>query len=144
MMWRVGNCAKISIRTMGHSKYDDDTKAAVMAALLQGQSVTRVAKDYDIPKGTVSGWKKKAEQAAGDSLEQIPTQKRGGEERIGELLLEYIQQNVQALRAQAEQFSDEQWLKKQSASEVATLHGVMTDKAVRLLEALSANHEPDA
>jgi len=127
---------------MGHSKYEDDTKAAVMAALLQGQSVTSVSEEYDIPKGTVSGWKAKAEDAAGDSLEQIPTQKRDSE--VGELLIQYLQTNIEALQKQAEQFADEEWLKKQGAAEVATLHGVMTDKAVRLLEALSANEQaPD-
>jgi len=127
---------------MGHSKYDDDTKAAVMAALLQGQSVTSVSKEYDIPKGTVSGWKSKAEDAAGDSLEQMPTQKRDSE--VGKLLIQYLQTNLDALQEQAEQFSDREWLQKQSAAEVATLHGVMTDKAVRLLEALSANEQTDA
>jgi transposase-like protein len=29
-----------------------------VAALLEGQSVSSVAKEYDIPKGTVSNWKK--------------------------------------------------------------------------------------
>jgi hypothetical protein len=48
------------------------------------------------------------------------------------------------LQIQAEAFSDKQWLAKQDASDVAVLHGVMTDKAVRLLEAMSAGDDSDA
>lgn len=118
---------------MSRRTYKDETKAAVMAALLQGQSVTSVAKEYEIPKGTVSGWKKKAEEAA---PEQIATQKEQATE-IGQLLIDYLRANLTALKVQAEKFQNKAWLHKQSAAEVATLHGVMTDKAVRLLEALS-------
>ena len=38
------------------AKYSPETKAAVMAALLSCQSVTSVAKEYNIPRGTVAGW----------------------------------------------------------------------------------------
>jgi len=127
---------------MSRRSYSDDTKAEVMAALLQGQRVTNIADEYDIPQSTVSGWKKKVQQKADMDLDDQAIQKKEAE--LGGLLMEYLQENVKALRAQAEQFSDEEWLKKQSASEVATLHGVMTDKAVRLLEALSASDQPDA
>lgn len=123
---------------MGHSKYDDDTKAAVMAALLEGQSIRQVADEYDIPRGTVGNWARKARNQGVSGVSDTK------KEEIGDLLVEYLQENMKALRTQAEQFSDEEWLEKQSASEAATLHGVMTDKAVRLLEALSANDEPDA
>jgi len=39
---------------MAKTTYSPETKAAVMAALLEGQSVCKVAKEYSIPKGTVS------------------------------------------------------------------------------------------
>ena len=35
-------------------------------------------------------------------------------------------------------FGDPEWLKKQSAGELAVLHGVAVDKGIRLLEALEA------
>ena len=34
-------------------KYDPDTKAAVMAALLEGQAAAYIAREYSIPVGTV-------------------------------------------------------------------------------------------
>lgn len=109
-------------------EYKDETRAAVMASLLTGQSVSSIAREYDIPKGTVSNWKR----GAGGAIKR--TQKT---EHIGELLVTYLQTNLEALSAQAEQFKDRDWLKKQTASDAAVLHGVMTDKAIRLLEALS-------
>ena len=62
-------------------------------------------------------------------------------EQIGDLLLEYLSTALETLQTQAEFFSDEAWLAKQNAADVAVLHGVITDKAVRLLEALSAGQE---
>jgi transposase-like protein len=112
------------------AKYSDETKAAVMAALLTGQSVSQVAREYDIPKGTVSSWKNRG----------VATQKSNTPE-IGELILEYLQANLTALQAQARQFADPKWLEKQDASSVAVLHGVMTDKAIRLIEAMSKDGE---
>lgn len=114
------------------SKYSDETRAAVMTALLTGQSVSSIAKQYNIPKGTVSNWKR----SAGGTVKR--TQKT---ERIGELLIGYLQSNLEALSAQAEQFKNHDWLRKQTASDAAVLHGVMTDKAIRLLEALSKSSE---
>ena len=113
-------------------EYKDETRAAVMAALLTGQSVSSIAREYDIPKGTVSNWKR----GAGGAIKR--TQKT---EHIGDLLVKYLQTNLEALSAQAEQFKDREWLKKQTASDAAVLHGVMTDKAIRLLEALSKSSE---
>ncbi|GAB5485541.1 MAG: hypothetical protein Pars93KO_19750 [Parasphingorhabdus sp.] len=86
------------------AKYSPETKAAVMSALLQGQSVSSVAKEYNIPKGTVSGWKNKG-------VAKKATQKK--EDEIGVLLVEYLTTNLKALKAQAEVFTDADWLKSQ-------------------------------
>jgi len=111
--------------------YSEETKAAAMAALLEGQSVNAVAKEYDVPKGTVSGWKRQAETTAGGGVAPDATQK----EEIGALLVRYLRANLATLEAQARAFGDADWLSQQKAEAVAVLHGVMTDKAVRLLEA---------
>lgn len=119
------------------SKYSDDTKAAVLAALLTGQSITAVAKEYNIPKGTVGSWKSRE---LGDMSQAIATQKR---EDIGELLLEYLRETLVTLKAQAIFARTEEWLRKQPASELAVLHGVQTDKAIRLLEAMGNAEQPN-
>jgi len=111
------------------SKYSPEVKAAVMAALLTGQSISSVAKEYDIPKGTVSSWKNKK-----GSVKKA-TQKKADE--IGVLLIDVLFTNLEAIKAQSEFTKDVQWLKKQTASDLAVLYGVMTDKSIRLLEAMS-------
>lgn len=118
---------------MARQTYSEDTKAAAMASLLEGQSVSAVAKEYEIPVGTVKGWKSKVGGSG-----QVPTQKT---EEIGELLVGYLQTNLHTLRAQSEFFADREWLSKQTASEVAVLHGVITDKSIRLLEAMGGSED---
>lgn len=119
--------------------YDSETKAAVMSALLAGQSVSSIAREYKLPKGTVSNWKRAASNMI-DGVQPKRTQKSA---EIGELLLQYLSTNLTTLRIQSEQFQDKQWLAKQNAADAAVLHGVLTDKSVRLIEAMAASVPDD-
>lgn len=118
-------------------RYSAETKAAAMAALMEGQSVSKVCASYHLPKGTVSNWKRREVFPEDCGVPSPGTQK----EEVGELVLGYLHANLNALRTQAELFADRGWLEKQDAQEIAVLHGIMTDKAVRLLEALSAGED---
>lgn len=111
--------------------YSEDTKAQVMAALLAGQSVSAVARQYSIPRTTILRWRDMSEPVA-----SVTDSKKG---ELGELIFDYLRKVLNTLAIQAEQFGDTQWLKKQPASEVAVLHGVLTDKAIRILEALETD-----
>lgn len=113
--------------------HSDETKAAVMAALLTGQSISAVAREYGLPKGTVAGWKNQALRES--QAVATPTEQR--RERIGALIVDYLEQALETLSAQARTFADESWLRKQDASELAVLHGVLADKTIRILEALA-------
>lgn len=127
---------------MSKRAYSEETKAAAMAALLSGQSVSSVAREYSIPKGTASDWKRSAQASVGsDGVGGGPTQ--NARETTGALLLDYLHANLRALRAQAEVFADPEWLRDQEASQLAVLHGVQTDKAVRLLEAMGGPSDGD-
>ena len=113
--------------------YSDAEKAAAMAALMAGQSLDAVAREYKIPKTTLHNWRRpRRSQVFGTEKES----------EIGDLLIDYLRANLAALRAQAEVFTDKVWLTEQGASEAAILHGVMTDKAIRLIEAFSVR-DPD-
>lgn len=116
--------------------YDDATKAAVMAALLAGQSVVKVADEYKIPRGTVSDWRKRV----ASTVRIDPTQK-DDTPPLDVLLLSYVNENLATLREQAKFFRDSKWLEKQEASALAVLHGVLADKSIRLLEVFGG--EPD-
>lgn len=106
-----------------------------MAALLAGQSAASLSAEYHIPDATIRSWKAKGSGVAG-----VDDEKKA---EIGELLMAYLQANLIALQAQVKVFSDPDWLKKQPASEAAVLHGVMTDKAIRLLEAFGRANDSD-
>lgn len=122
-------------------EYDEATKAAVMAALLTGQSVSAVAREYNIPKGTVNGWKRQAASfVMSRGVATVATQKR---EQIGELLFDYLHAMLMTLRVQAEHFGDKTWLTGQHADSLAVLHGVSADKVVRLLEAITSSEATD-
>jgi transposase-like protein len=114
-------------------QYSDAEKAAAMAALMAGQSLDAVAREYKIPKSTLDSWRNPRRP------KRFETEK---ESEIGDLLIDYLRANLRALKAQAEVFTDPDWLAQQGAHEAAVLHGVMTDKAVRLIEAFSA-HDSD-
>ena len=68
-----------------------------MATLLEGQSVSSVAKEYDISKVTVSNWKK----AVAEGIHEDRTQKRDGGV-IGDLLLELLEKTIRSLVAISE------------------------------------------
>jgi hypothetical protein len=119
-------------------KYDPATKAAALAALMAGQGVGEVARQYHLPAGTVKSWLSRMRH--GPSVAEVATRDR---QTIGELLTGYLTETLEALRKQSAIFGDPVWLKQQTAADAAVLHGVMTDKAVRLLEALNgAEPEP--
>lgn len=113
-----------------------EVKAAVTAALLAGQGVNEVAAAYNLDTGLVSRWRKAIPE---DKLQQVAAKKA---DDFDDLISRFLQQTLITLSVQAEFFRDTTWLKGQDASSLAVLHGVQTDKAVRLLEALQ-NGAPD-
>ncbi len=120
---------------MGHKRHSAEVKAAVMAALLQGQGVTETSQEFGVPIGTVGRWKK----ALGEKeLERLGNEKQ---DELGNLLMGYLRQNIKTLTIQSRFAANEKWLNRQSAESVAVLHGVMADKSVRLLEAIQTVDE---
>lgn len=117
---------------MARREYSDEIKAQVMAALLAGQAITAVAKEYELPRSTVGQWRQQLAKRVRIDAEQ-KSEKNGP--TLDELLQSYVETNLVTLRAQSEFFRDERWLRQQSASELAVLHGVVADKTIRILEA---------
>lgn len=101
-----------------------------MAALLAGQGVCEIAKQFNLSKSTVSEMKK---DIAPEHFEHLRSKK---EEDFGALLKDYLRETIITLRAHTIFFRNEKWLEKQPASEIAVLHGVCADKGFRLLEAI--------
>lgn len=115
--------------------HSDETKAAVMAALLTGQGASEIARQYELNEATVRNWKR--------SLPKTTLTSSNDKKEIdfGELLSAYLKETLVTLTVQAQHFRDKDWLQKQPAADLAVLHGVQTDKAIRLLAALEQGNE---
>ena len=123
---------------MSRNNYSKEIKAAVLAALLEGQSVTKVARDYDIPDGTIKSWKNRQEQGGVATAEIVATKKK----EIATLVIELLEAQLETGRRIVEAI-DMEYIKKQDASEVAVLFGVINDKTFRMLEALGRAENND-
>lgn len=110
-------------------KHSDQTRAAVIAALLAGQGVNEVAREYDINPSLVSRWKKTIPEK---ELQQLAIQKK---ETIGDLVERHLRASLEACVKVAEQANNADWLSKQSSDSLAVFYGVLSDKSIRLLEA---------
>ncbi len=115
------------------SPHSQETKAAVLAALLTGQRVTAVAEAYQLPKQTVSRWNDQAKELLSRG---VGTEK--GQLDVAAGLSTYLEAALKAITVQVEHSTDRAWLREQDASSFAVLHGVMVDKIIRLLEAAEA------
>lgn len=121
-------------RGQAHPK---DVRAHAIADLISGDGVALVAERYDVPIPTVKEWQRSARR---NRLVDDPQKKA----TLGELVYGYLETNLRALATQAQFSCDEDWLRKQDADSLAILHGVLADKAVRLLAALEpANDATD-
>lgn len=114
---------------MERREYDEQTKAAVMAALLTGQSVYAAAKDFKIPVGTVKRWSADAKE----KLQPVRNQKK---ERIGDLIIDNVEAALETTREILNVIKDPKWLRRQEASQIGVLYGIIQDKTYRILEAL--------
>ncbi len=118
--------------------HDPNVKAAVVAALLAGQSISFVAKQYNLPRSTVANW-------AGSKRSMLSDKSADNDrQEVTNLLFDLLRANLRALIAQAEVSAEKDYLRKQSGENLALLQGVLHDKTVRMLEAMTSgeNDEP--
>ena len=112
-----------------YGRHDEEVKAACLAALLTGQSVTETAKQYNLKIQTVSRW----------NVESRNNGKKS--ETIDELIEKLLISSFRTLLAQQEVLSDVEYLRTQSLSENAVAHGIVYDKTIRILEAAERANE---
>lgn len=124
---------------MAKREYSEEIKAAVLAALMEGQSVNGVSKKYNIPKGTVSAWQKRNQDVLEPVREDAARQLNGegATTELGGLFATYLTTSLTALIAIANLLSDRSYLQDKGIEGVAMAYGVMTDKVVRVTEAMN-------
>lgn len=110
-------------------EHPPETRAAVLAAVASGQSVNSVAKQYGVSRSTARMWKTQAQLP---SAAMVSQQKK---EAIGEQVYGLLEESIAALRFQLRTTQDEEWIKRQSADNLAVFYGVLADKSIRLLAA---------
>lgn len=121
---------------MARTEHSDEVKAAVMAELLAGQSSAFLSAKYKVPPTTIRAWKSR--QYNGDSVATVATEKKS---RIGELLVDLLETEIETLRLLSIAARDPKWLAIQSAQEMAVYSGVKYDKVARILEAFSQDDD---
>lgn len=108
--------------------HSNKLKGAAIAALLTGDSVSEVAARHGISKSVISRWRAKIPEG---ELQRVATKKG---QRFDDAVGNSVRASLESLTAQAKAVSDPEWLRQQSAKDLAMLHGVMFDKSIRLIE----------
>jgi predicted HAD superfamily Cof-like phosphohydrolase len=114
---------------MRGKKHSDDTRGPALAALLSGQGIQEVAKQYKLPESTVRDLKKTV------SSEEFAEVRAKKEEQLASLIESHLHASLEAAAAIASQASNAEWRNKQDADKLGVFYGILTDKSVRILEA---------
>ena len=125
------------------SRYSEQQKKEALDAIAENETLSSVAKRLAIPVSTLSGWLKKSKQMEVGPIKPVSiltSSHQLGD--IGDHLVDYICELLSTLKLQAKFLSNEEWLKAQSANQLAALHGVLADRTILLLEALSEPPQP--
>jgi transposase-like protein len=113
----------------------DEVRAQIIAALLVGQGVSEIARQYKIDASTVSRLKK---VIPSEKLQQVAIQKR---DELSDLIGEFLTEGFKAVKNIWNITENNDWLSQQPAHELATFVGVTSDKLFRVLEAIE-NAQP--
>jgi hypothetical protein len=108
--------------------HSEELRAAAVAQFLAGASPLAVAAALNLPTRTAYDWYNEL------SVEEAALCTLVREERRANLLDGYLAANLNALTVQAGVAADENYLKRFPPQQLAILHGVMADKAARIVE----------
>lgn len=112
--------------------HSDELREEVKTAILAGLGISEVAQKYNLPKSTVCRIR---DEVVPNELERVGTEKR---ERLDDLLLDCLASNLRAQKAITDAVFEQEFIRKQTASDFKLLYETFADKAVRLLETASA------
>lgn len=101
--------------------------AQALAMLALGASVQEASDKLSVPHQTIAEWRSYLPAEVGEG--------RPKKEVIEQLFAQYLEKSLRATLAQLEVISDPDWIRTQNAADLATLHGVVFDKSVRVFDA---------
>ena len=114
--------------------YDSSVRQRAISALRDGHTVRQVASDLGITTRTLRRWR-----AALPEDEQAEIVRRTALKKqadLGELIYGYLTTSLPSLTAQLRVMGDPVWIDRQNAREIAILHGMLWDRALRILTLL--------
>ena len=116
--------------------HSEETRSAVLAALVAGESPRYVSRRFSVSRTTVLTWR----DQAGIGTTPVRPETR---EALNDRVIALLDQILATLRAQAAAFDDPAWLKGHTPAEAGTLWGILADKAIYLGATLEAPDEAD-
>ena len=118
---------------MGRKSYNQKTKSAAIEAVLQGQEIAFVAQQFDIPHQTLRSWMRRADIKI-NKVKPSPA----NADRIGGLLIDVVQAELEGLRSIADMLKDQEWIQSQRADNLAALFAIISDKNMQKIEAMAS------
>lgn len=112
--------------------HPEHIKAAAMAALLTGQSAHQVARRFDLSRTTVRRWR----DVAWSTVQNGPQKST-----IGVQVMGVVGETLTTQRVQMRAMQDREWLLKQSARDLALLHGTLFDQMVSVAGSLQRDDD---
>jgi hypothetical protein len=102
-----------------------EIRRAVVAELLAGKGLNETCKKYGVAKASAKLWKAENSPVAPETART--------REAMAILIYDTLTEVLSAIRVQLRAASREEWLKEQTAGDVAALLGTEFDRAIRLL-----------
>jgi acyl CoA:acetate/3-ketoacid CoA transferase alpha subunit len=125
--------------------HDESLVRQIMAELITGAAISALARKYQLSKSVVSGIKARITP---EQIERCRTRNERDLVRNEEtpngfdgLLVESLRDHLRMQKAITEIASEPEYLRRQTASDLAKLLEVSQDHTIRLLEAASAGEE---
>ena len=120
-------------------KISEEMRNKVISSLLQGFGVNETARATGLAKSTVSKVKRQVPQRLIET--GVAKRRELKAERLLDSIAGFLQESVEANTKAFQATENKEWLKAQSAKELAIFIGTVSDKIFRVLEAIeTANH----
>lgn len=136
---------------MARQNVPDEVKAAALADLATGEQPADVAKRYKLNRQTVKAWKQRLTEDMQPVVQPDmqpavrPVRSPAVEERyltLANLIEQSLRAKLIAVQRLAEHATNDEWLHKQTAADVAELFESLDRSATGILDRLAAAHRP--
>ena len=111
------------------AEFNYELRSKAIAMFLLGHSPEYVVKELKVNINTARSWHLRRREILSRELREFYSS------TIEMNLFQTIVESQEAMLAQLKVMKDAQWIRKQSAHDLAVLHGITHDKVIRLLEA---------